>query len=188
MPYKFMVLDVETSGLCPQSDMLLEVCALCVEEGEVVGQFDAVVHRPRVVGTSEALRMHTTNGLLEECADPDRSLLLSVVSDTFSAWLHTHFGADEGPVLVAGKNVWKLDIPFLMVDLKLKAELFHHRALDPAGKLMRWSDDAPPGLVECARRVGLNVTKDDHRAETGAKLVLEVIKRAWAEKPGGNES
>lgn len=179
MPNKFLVMDTETTGLNPAKDMLLEVCLLSIRGEEIAARFDVVIHRPKVVGDPEAIIRHAKNGLLEECADEERSIPCEESSDAMCAWLHQQFGTDTDPILVAGKNVWKLDIPFLAADLSIKPDTWHHRAIDPACKLMRWDDESPPGLLECARRVGLEKPKDDHRAGTGALLLWEVVKRAW---------
>lgn len=179
MPHKFLVVDVETTGLNPAKDMLLEVCLLAVKGGEVQSRHDILLHRPRVVGDPEALVRHAKNGLLEECADEDRTSDAETASEALCVWLNQQFGADDGPIVVAGKTAWKLDLPFLAADLNIRPDTWHHRVIDPAGKLMRWDDDAPPGLLECARRVGIEKPKDDYRAGTGALLLFEVIKRTW---------
>ncbi len=172
----YVVLDVETTGLNPAKHMLLEVTLLKVVDGKITNRYDAIRHAPQVVGDTQAILWHARNGLLEACADEETALSLDMIADGVQGFLRSNWGPD--PVVVASKNGWKLDLPFLTVDLEIPFDTWHHRVLDPAPKLMTPDDDELPSLAECARRVGIN-PRDDHRSATGALLLHEVIERAW---------
>ncbi|NHM25535.1 DEAD/DEAH box helicase [Desulfofundulus sp. TPOSR] len=62
MPYSVVVCDVETTGLNPQHNEIIEIALLRLEEGEITGQFHSLVRpRQRVPAT-----IHRLTGLSDE--------------------------------------------------------------------------------------------------------------------------
>jgi len=175
---RYMVVDIETTGLNPEKHLLLEVTVLNVKEGVISNRFDAVRYLPELMGSTQAILWHARNGLLEACLDRDNALPTEALSSALTSFLDTNWTHDT-PIVVAAKNGWKLDLPFLKADLGIATDTWHHRTIDPAGKLMTRDDEEPPSLIECARRVGIEKPRDDHRSGTGAMLLYHVVEGAW---------
>jgi hypothetical protein len=99
--------DVETTGLDPQEDVILEVGMIATDyEANAIGVEPLhVVSRPtseqfgRMGG--EALHMHMSNGLIDECGIP--TLSLPAVASSVRSWLG---GLPvDGRIVLAGSSV-----------------------------------------------------------------------------------
>ena len=127
--------DVETSGLDPRVDNLLEVGMLITDDKlEEVARTSLVIRPPagwRLVYKPEIIAMHDAgegNGLRAECeADGvsyDRGMF------TLLSWLDTNLPEwREEPPPMAGNSV-HFDRAFLRAKMPLLEEAFHYRNLD----------------------------------------------------------
>ncbi len=131
MNLKLVWLDVESTGLSPERDHLLEVA---VGLAELERPFDAGVVRsfvlempcPRESLTPFILDMHTRNGLLDEC---ERSrLTVSELEDILLAVVPEVADKDDRPTL-AGSTV-HFDHGFLRAKMPRLAARFSHRHYD----------------------------------------------------------
>lgn len=178
-PTPLLVLDVETTGLDPTRHQLLEVAVAMVDPITWrVHDFLAFCCRPPhygLFGDPTALRFHAKNGLLEACTGPD-ALPLDVASTSLNTWLDKRFGPQA---LVAGKNVWKLDLPFLEYALDIPFTRWCHRSIDP-GALLWTPGRIPPSSTECADLLGVALLPEDHRAETGVRNTIRLLEAYYA--------
>jgi hypothetical protein len=195
-----LAFDVETTGLDVLNDQVLEIGAV-VDDITPAGNlpplaalptFRMAVRHGRIRGTPSALAMNA--GLIAriargECVAPQYAAF------QFRQFVSHHFGKDC-PV-VAGKNVWKLDVPMMTALMHEAgvvpgshpggrhevtfADSIDHRALDVGPMFARPSDRRPPGLDECVRRAGGDpaVFAPDHDPVQDCLKVLFCIRYHW---------
>lgn len=122
-------LDLETTGLDPATDRILEIAAARVNERlEPVDGFTAVVRPNPGIGLAMddyVREMHTKNGLLAEL---DRGQTLVEVTKPFCEWLQRQRNGDE-KLTLAGDSV-HFDLSFLRSWIPTAAVHFSHRLLD----------------------------------------------------------
>lgn len=121
--------DLETTGLNPNRDVILEVAACAVDARlEPVSGFAVVLFRPRghvyPLADDYVRQMHTTNGLWSECeASPHDH---ATATAALSSWLD---GLGPAPHTLAGDSV-HFDLSFLRAQMPDVASRFSHRLLD----------------------------------------------------------
>ncbi len=132
--------DVETSGLDPMSDNLLEVEARITDMKGLQVPFNddpLIFHRvirfddntPIRAFNSTTIDMHSRNGLISECMNAEDTL--KNVDKQMAAWL-IDTGLDPGLMHPAGTNV-HFDIRWLDVNMPNTSGILHklsHRRLD----------------------------------------------------------
>lgn len=131
---RLVALDLETTGLEPQIDQILQVGMLCfkAETGEVVGEFETLVRAPcgRYLGGAYALAQNAA--LLKRLADGEgieRESLRGKLHSQLNAW-----GFYENRPHAVGFNVAAFDVAFLKT---LGKSLFHHRSIECGTLLMQ---------------------------------------------------
>lgn len=166
-------IDVETTGLDPHKDWLLELYAQATDwDLALVGKpfhrvfnMDAVVFRDvdPLIWT-----MHGSNGLLEACAKS--KVHTRQTGQDLSNWFQQH---GFKPIL-AGSTV-HFDRAWLLARWPSLEDFLHHRVLDVSGikeACKRWSPDLVPELEFAP-----------HRAEPDCLASLELMKhfreRLW---------
>lgn len=184
---RYISIDVETTGLDPIKNQLLEVGAV-LEDTMVdcpideLSTFRALIPHDSYFINSYCMRLHVE--LFKELDDAAEKLGSSnlwcvndslyyckpeMLEDCFQAWL-----ASDDKITAAGKNFYGFDHKFITPWLpNIK---FRHRALDPVMYYIRKEDEEPPNLATCCQRAGIEL-KNHHTAVGDAKTVIELIRK-----------
>lgn len=175
----YISLDIETTGLNPLENDVLEVGAY-IENTRVrlprekLPFFHCYVWKENYRGDAYALAMNVRifQKILELKKNNDPLLMEpGDVSYNFGQWLLAHkdlwprekFINQCGPFNIAGKNLAGFDLPFLNQLPGWNSVKFHRRVLDPAFLYYQpGEDDVLPDLSLCKKRAGLgeNVTHE----------------------------
>lgn len=185
-PIKVISLDIETTGLDPAKDQILEIGARAWTWGDLttpvseMPSFSTVVKHHRLSGQAGALLLNTRllqyiEENYEACQWPSDAIR------DFTKFIAEQRGDGKKPVAL-GKNAGSFDLPFLY-NAGLKPGTFKSRILDPAALwLMQEDVDGPPGLGLCASRAGMSDVVT-HCALDDADQTLDVfragLKRLW---------
>lgn len=176
---KYVSLDVETTGLRPNYDQLLQV-AMVVEDTELSGipvqelpYFCAIVRHEEIRGQPYALGL---NGWILDIISARLSVgspypILEQEQMCYDAcdFLDKHFG--PGRINVAGKNAAGFDIPFLPTAISSR---FRHRVIDPGSVFVDWSAQSLPSLGDL---IGGEVK---HDALGDARDVITCLRRSYS--------
>lgn len=150
----FLFLDLETTGLDPEQDQILECAAVvCGPDLEPVGCSYQIVlalspaGAARLAANDYVRNMHTVNGLLDECARSPNGIT-SMVADLL-ALVDAFEWTDDGKPILAGSTI-QFDRSFMLPPV---LERLHYRQLDTRSAAL------------LARSVGVEIPKGEaHRA------------------------
>lgn len=132
-----IILDLETNGLDPQKNVILEIGAILVDSDfEEVDRFHRVVWglpSARERAPDVVRKMHDDNGLWAEIQS-EVAVGLGEADIDFAEWLESH-GATPGAVELVGRSV-HFDLGFVRAELPLASKLITYRVLD-VGAVLR---------------------------------------------------
>jgi len=189
---KYISIDIETTGLDPDKDQILEVAMIEDDLSEqkpldLLRKLHVLVLHPRYNVDDFILNLHTQNGLFADLARAkaimkDKCVLYN--ADTIFCEINTLYSVllpwlKEPKYNVAGKNVSGFDIPFLTRICPAFAKKFRRRTIDTAILYYQKGDDSLPDLSECKKRSGLADICVAHRAMGDAWDVVQLIRHAW---------
>lgn len=188
----YVSIDIETTGLDPINDQVLQIGAIIEDTKnplpfEEVPKFNQLIRHKRITGSPTALAMNA--GLIAKMADSDIGVSHpeSAVLDLYE-WMLENLGPLPGkfrPVW-AGKNVASFDLPFLE-NISNWNNYFErsNRILDPAILFVDWKKDVrPPSLQDCLRRAGFSEDRVvTHDALSDAWDVICCLRTAYVDKP-----
>lgn len=197
---KYVSIDLETTGLDPQTCQILQIGAVIEDTNDVkpiseLPKFNCVIEHPQYTGSAYAINMNMN--LIEIIAGMEKIpktergdyrkkhniLTPQMVATAFASWLQFHGCEVDGDRVVinaAGKNFASFDkvwletlIPTWNTKIKIR-----NRIIDPAVLVTDWkNDESLPGLGKCKERIGL----ENHVTHDGlddAIDVIEVIRKA----------
>ncbi|MCV7247814.1 exonuclease [Mycobacterium koreense] len=208
---RLAAVDIETTGLDPATDLILEVGAVVFDShlqpvisGAVIVATHAAVdwafdtfflHDDEL---SPAQAMHIRNGLVDDlmlvdyhlgshrfCPDDADTFTVAGTLADADAWM-ANFLAENGvagPVPMVGSSVRSLDAPFLSAHMPHTSAVFNHRTIDASAlmELARFTD--PPAYGEIDALVG----SAEHRTVSDCHRSLNLI-RSFATRYGvGND-
>jgi len=169
----FVVLDVETTGLQPSRQRVIEVAALRFKDGLEVSRFESLCKPDRRVPKYVTQLTGITDVLLEEA--PTFAEIVDGLLDQI------------GSCLIVGHNVG-FDLSFLDAELRrLDRPALINERLDTLGLAVRLLPALrKPALAALARELGvMDTRRQEHRAGPDARLtgrvVLELETRARAQ-------
>lgn len=127
MSKNFIFFDIETTGLDPSEDSILEVAAVAMDSKfNVLGEYKAVIEHTYFDDMNEKVfNMHTKNGLLDECSKS--KLSLRQVEEHLVTWTE-ELNLGEKPIL-AGNSI-HFDKSFVREHMPKFDEILHYRLLD----------------------------------------------------------
>lgn len=148
--HNFLWLDLETTGLIPGRDLILEFAAVLAAddlEGDmsVVEEYQGVLRctremREGVLPDQYVTTMHARNGLWAECAESD-----TTITEVEEFFLETFAdGGKKRGIVLAGNSV-HFDRAFLAAHMPKFAGCLSHRVLDVStliAAVQRWRDPA----------------------------------------------
>lgn len=171
----FVSIDIETTGLNPETCQILEFAAVVADK-----TFHCYVLHPQMRGEPYAFSMHSK--ILRRIAKKTSDfnyLRPSDVAIEFQMFL----GNIRMPITVAGKNFSGFDARFLDKLPRWKEMIkIRHRVLDPGNLYWKPEIDGDnlPNLEKCCERAGLpNIIT--HTALEDAQIVQKLIKR-WKDE------
>ena len=182
---KYVSIDLETTGLDPDSCDVIEFAAVVDDTLKPDVPVDDLPHFRRLVlqdnygGEPYALAMHAD--LLREAAGGAHAGTVDPndLFEAFQQWLIDDarvipYGAPV-KILVAGKNFAGFDMRFLRRLPGAWDGLFSHRVLDPAMLFTLAEDERPPSLELCLDRAGFTKAVS-HRALDDARDVVRCVR------------
>lgn len=167
----WLVLDLETTGLDPKNDKILELAAIIVDPGtlEERGSFESVTRQENLDLSSmhEAVqKMHTNNGLFDACEFGGLT-----INELDEAVVNFVAGAEPRSVVLIGNSI-HFDRSFLVQHMPFLARRLSHRMIDVSSfhtVMAKWNAKL------CARR-----STTAHRAMSDCRESLEAL-RAYRE-------
>lgn len=178
---RYVSLDVETTGLNPETCQVIEIGAVCddmsIPWDEVKareGAFHCIVHHDQIRGEPFALQMNVDilrEMISEETVRPEK------VAGNFRNWLNLRGWGHRDRVLFAGKNfAYDKSMLTKLPDWSRLIPSFH-RNLDPAMLFLDpINDEVPPSLGECLKRMGASDSIVKHRAVDDAIDVVRLLR------------
>lgn len=174
---KLYWLDLETTGLDPNKDVILEVA---VAVADLLDPFNATtIHQsvlwfhPGLVIAQDKfiIDMHTKNGLFKECANEDKGLDAWEVEEQLLKLIPEAADKDEMPIL-AGSSV-HFDNGFLKAWMPKLAKRFSHRHYDVSALKLTCQSQGMPQLPKAEAHRAL---ADIHESIAHAKLCMKWLK------------
>lgn len=174
---RYISIDIETAGLDPKSDVLLEIGAVAMDGPTELGSIRILLPRDRYNVTPFIMKMHAK--LFE-----DLHAALGTLGKDMVCYCHGDEGAVfaewcrslgwGGKILVAGKNFFAFD--YLWLKGLRGFPQVSARYLDPGSMYLRAGDTMPPSLAECCERAGVELI-DHHSAVADARTVARLISK-----------
>lgn len=191
---RFISIDIETTGLDPQKNQILEFGAVAIDTSKhepYIDSFRAVFIHKELTGNPIALTMNSKLiddiGFVLKSKDFDYEIQNTLdLNDVcvrnseefqkyFDGWLE-RIGFTERLTL-AGKNLASFDLKFIeAAGIKIK---YRHRMIDPAILYVNWeTDETLPDLQQCLDRAGI-IKSVEHTSLADAIDVTELVLRKW---------
>lgn len=182
MKLPYVSIDLETTGLVPETCQILEFGAVFDDWSRPVEEcptFHRYIAHNFIAGSPFALQMNAAilrTIATRQSGDPN-FCNIHELSDQFSQWMRQECGWSlaEKRITPAGKNFASFDHSFLR--LCGFDAFFHHRTLDPAPLFWRPEDEKLPDSKTCMERAGIE-GKVAHTAVADAVAVVHMIRFA----------
>ena len=193
---KVVSIDIETTGLNPDTDKLLELAAvvddlsISIAEENLIEYVDtlpsiSIVNRlDRLEGNPYALNMN--QNLIKVISEGKDSRLTKEedILPSLKKFLYeTNFidGGYRGAINIVGKNFFGFDYGFIAKLPYMEQLKFRRRAFDPAILYVIPEDIELPSLSTCIQRSGLNLNSfwDLHTGIGDAKITLALLRKAF---------
>lgn len=166
-PHKLAVVDLETTGLNPKIDRIVEIAILCVNQiGEVESSFSTLVRAENDLGQGVVGPTHIHQIELLDCA----------FAPTFAEIFREVYGILDGRIIV-GHNV-SFDINFLTAEFQrlgiTRTPDFLHSSICTLEQGQQILPVGSRSIKNMAFRAGVTISPD-HSAITDAKVTYELL-------------
>jgi oligoribonuclease (3'-5' exoribonuclease) len=182
----YVSIDIETTGLNPDTDQILEIGAVWEDWTTPLNElktFRCLVQHDNYHGSAYALALNVK--LLKELAGPWETSMLEPheVGEVFNSWLKGCGWNGKENMTAAGKNFASFDRQFLRKLPCFDENVYiKHRAIDPAMLFWLPGDNALPDSKTCYERAGMS-NEVAHTAVEDALAVVQLIRigteRLW---------
>ncbi len=167
---EFIVFDLETSGLYPDKDEILEIAGIKLRGAEELARFEILIQPTRSIPPE----VEKINGLNE---------LFLLVNGKKSSEALSEFLQFAGPAIVVGHNIRDFDWPFILSHAKKHSLTLPKNPLIDTLHLSRQLLALPRyNLTEVARHFDFE-NRNAHRAmpdvEVNAKVFVELMKKMF---------
>jgi len=168
-------LDLETTGLDPEKDLILEI-GLVATEGldRILDSTSIVIDHGAVHMPPEVLNLHLENGLLQDIGKRGVTPAEAYVQATrfLDGWFPNH---DE-PIIVGGSGIDRFDIPFIQAaawPLSGISDSFYYGTLDTSGlkRIAKMAGHDIAGRGGATHRAVEDATDSFHLARTFAGIL-----------------
>jgi oligoribonuclease len=189
MGFKYISLDIETTGLDQEKCQVIEFAAVLEDTEkllplEELPSISFFIRHPSYYWESYAQEMNKELFAELESAPVGSVWCAEAAAKIFGAFLDRN---DIQKAVIAGKNAAGFDIPFLR-NMKLpyakdRNSVFHtklsHRVLDVGPLFVDWKEDQTvPDLATCLKRAGIDGSVK-HRALGDAKQVIQLLRTKY---------
>lgn len=173
----YVSIDIETTGLDPDTCQVLEVGAIFEDWKspiDTLPEFRQILKYTELRGNPFALALNAN--LLKQIANPQpEHCQPHELGQRLANWVRA-CGLDPMDLTAAGKNFASFDMQFLKRLPKFGESVkFKHRILDPAILYWQFDDERLPGSATCYQRAGLD-DKVAHTAVEDARAVVRLIR------------
>lgn len=178
---RYVSIDLETSGLDPHRNQVLEIAAVveCDDWQTAIEDLPYVrlaLRHEHVFASWAALEMNAR--LFQSKDEFEIRYPPAAAAHYVLMFLRDQFGPDIGRgcrVTAAGKNFATFDKLFLEQLPGWPRGVFRHRVLDPVTLWLHTSDDEPPDMTTCLERANINRAAA-HTALGDARDVIRLIR------------
>lgn len=80
LPDSYAALDIETTGLSPQKDAIIEIAVICVDKGKIVSRWSQFVQCDRKIPEDIVALTGITNQMVQATGIPSKQALIQVLS------------------------------------------------------------------------------------------------------------
>jgi oligoribonuclease len=176
---RLLWLDLETTGLDPERDLILEI-GFVVTEGldRILDSASIVIDHGAIHMPTEVLNLHLGNGLLQDIGK--RGVKPAEAYVEVIQFLDDWWPEHDSNIVVGGSGIDRFDIPFLRAagePLWWLPERFYYGTLDTSGlkRLAKLAGHDIAGRGGATHRAVEDATDSFHLAQTFAKLLEPVI-------------
>lgn len=172
--HRFIAFDVETTGLSPETDRIVEFGAVLFVDGVVVDRFSSLVNPGVLISASASAVNHITNDMISGAPKE------IVIYKDFAEFLGNAY---SGETIMCAHNA-RFDFDFLcntFSRLGYNAKIKYLDTLSLSRKLIKGLDNYKQATIE--QYFGLS-NRASHRAESDAELCGEILCRLLATAEG----
>lgn len=191
---KLFSIDIETTGLNPKTDQILEFGCVFVDTDDTSSRrcFVRRIRHEQLSGSPFALDMNQRliKALIadSQLSDDDHDSwkprpgidedILAISEDQllfdFQAFIGD-CGVEDGKINVVGKNFMGFDMLFLLESNQVWEDVVRRRVIDPAILFVREEDESLPNLTTCIERHDGSFPDNLHDALYDAGRTLDLV-------------
>jgi oligoribonuclease (3'-5' exoribonuclease) len=175
----YVSIDIETTGLDPETCQVLEIGAVLNDPDKTLLEcptFRACVKHEVIKGTPRALQMNVR--LIEEIANGGGEWA-SNACGRFQKWLLQHLTPGDKSLHALGKNVGTFDLVFLNKIDTWPKWLFHYRSCDVGSMFATPHGMLSQSALEGELAENLKIPGNPHEALYDARVSLALARDMW---------